>query len=128
MKLRWLQNAVGGKPLKKSSSRMPVPHIMMSAAYRLQKAVQRNKLAFAAGAAIAAALVIGIAASVWQAVRADREATRARWAEQRAVLSGRRWAEELRLGRLQAVRAHRAHADDGRAEASRGDGLWHRHR
>ena len=39
-------------------------------AYLLSKLVRRNKLAFAAGAAIAASLVIGIAASVWQAVRA----------------------------------------------------------
>ena len=54
-------------------------------AYLLSKLIRRNKLAFAAGAAIAASLVIGIAASMWQAVRAEREATRAKSAEQRAV-------------------------------------------
>jgi eukaryotic-like serine/threonine-protein kinase len=43
-----------------------------SAAYRLQKLVRRNKLAFAAGAAIAVALLAGAALSTWQAVRATR--------------------------------------------------------
>jgi eukaryotic-like serine/threonine-protein kinase len=52
---------------------------------RSEELRRRQKLAFAAGAAIATSLVIGIAASVWQAVRADHEATRARSAEQRAV-------------------------------------------
>ena len=36
-------------------------------AYLLSKLIRRNKLAFAAGAAIAASLVIGLAASLWQA-------------------------------------------------------------
>ena len=38
--------------------------------YLFRRAVRRNKLAFTTGAAIAAALVIGVAVSVWQAVRA----------------------------------------------------------
>ena len=42
-----------------------------STAYRLQKSVRRNKLAFAAAAAVAAALVVGIAVSTWQAMRGD---------------------------------------------------------
>jgi serine/threonine protein kinase/Leucine-rich repeat (LRR) protein len=46
-------------------------------AYLLSKLIRRNKVAFAAAAAIAASLVIGIAASVWQAVRAEHEAHRA---------------------------------------------------
>ena len=52
-----------------------------SAAYKFQKAFRRNKLAFTAGTAIAAALVVGISLSVWQAVRAThatREAVSAR--------------------------------------------------
>ena len=40
--------------------------------YRFQKSFRRNKLVFAAVAAVAAALVFGILASVWQAVRATR--------------------------------------------------------
>ncbi|MBI3409662.1 MAG: protein kinase [Planctomycetes bacterium] len=58
-------------------SNEPVAARPPSTAYRLQKAWQRNKLVFVAGAAIAASLVIGITLSIWQTVRADREATRA---------------------------------------------------
>src|SRR5256885_5682305 len=36
--------------------------------YRFQKLVRRNKLAFAAGAGIAAALVIGLAIALWQSI------------------------------------------------------------
>ena len=43
-----------------------------TAGYLLGKLIRRNKVAFAAGAAIAASLVIGIAASVWQAYRATQ--------------------------------------------------------
>ena len=54
-----------------------------SLGYKFQKAVRRNKFAFAAGMAIAALLVIGIAVSVAEAVRA-------RAAEQQAVAEARR--------------------------------------
>ncbi|MBL9117629.1 MAG: protein kinase [Verrucomicrobiaceae bacterium] len=40
-------------------------------AYLLGKLIRRNKLAFTAGAAIAASLLIGAVVSVWQAVRAN---------------------------------------------------------
>jgi eukaryotic-like serine/threonine-protein kinase len=40
--------------------------------YRLQKLARRNKLAFGAIAAVATALVLGVVASSWQAVRATR--------------------------------------------------------
>jgi serine/threonine protein kinase/WD40 repeat protein len=40
--------------------------------YRFHKLVHRNKLAFAAAAAVAAALVFGIVASTWQATRATK--------------------------------------------------------
>jgi hypothetical protein len=40
--------------------------------YRLQKMARRNKLAFASCGAVALALVLGIVASTWQAVRATR--------------------------------------------------------
>ncbi len=43
-----------------------------SSAYRFQKLVRRNKVAFAAGVAIAIALLLGIIVSTWQAVRATR--------------------------------------------------------
>src|SRR4051794_10539771 len=61
-------------------------------AYLLSKLIRRNKVACIAGAAIVLSLIIGIAASLWQARRAEREATRAaqeaeraKSAEQRAV-------------------------------------------
>src|SRR5258707_3249355 len=43
-----------------------------STAYRFQKLVRRNKLAFAAVTSVAAVLVIGIVVSTWQAIRATR--------------------------------------------------------
>jgi WD40 repeat protein/serine/threonine protein kinase len=43
-----------------------------STAYKLHKAWRRNKVAFTAGAAVVAALVVGIGISTWQAVRATR--------------------------------------------------------
>ena len=43
-----------------------------STAYRLQKALRRNRLGFAAAAAVALVLVLGIAVSSWQAVRATK--------------------------------------------------------
>jgi serine/threonine protein kinase len=58
--------------LKRHLANEPIVARPPSTAYRLQKLMRRNQLAFAAGTAIAASLVIGIAASVWQAVRATR--------------------------------------------------------
>ena len=55
-----------------------------SSMYRFQKLVRRNKLAFAAGLAVAAALMLGIIVSSWQAVRAThakREALAAQASE-----------------------------------------------
>ncbi len=43
-----------------------------SAAYRIQKMIRRNKLACAASLAVAAALLLGIVVSAWQAVRATQ--------------------------------------------------------
>jgi WD40 repeat protein len=43
-----------------------------SAAYKLRKAWQRNKVVFTAGAVVAVALVAGIGVSTWQAIRATR--------------------------------------------------------
>jgi eukaryotic-like serine/threonine-protein kinase len=51
-----------------------------SATYRLKKLVRRNKLAFAASATVAFAVVAGVAVASWQAVRATR-AERAATAE-----------------------------------------------
>src|SRR5262245_53510379 len=54
-----------------------------SAAYRIQKLVQRNKLLLNAGAAVTLALIVGAGVSIWQAVRAtqaSQEETRQRLA------------------------------------------------
>src|SRR5262249_46989166 len=78
-----------------------------STAYRLQKLMRRNKLACAAGSAIAASLVTGIAASVWQAVRA-RNAER----EQRTL---RATAEAARAGET----THRLAAETAQASETK---------
>ncbi len=83
--------------------------------YKLQKLVRRNKLTFAAIAAITLSLVIGLAAALWQANRAQREAARAasettlaRAAEQQALTT----LDELRataptfLAQAQALAAN----------------------
>jgi serine/threonine protein kinase len=91
-----------------------------SSAYRFQKLVRRNKLAFTAGVAIAAVLLLGIIVSTWQAVRAThakRDALSARAqaeaSEKQAVAAQ---ADEARL-RQQAqaaelVARQRAYASD----------------
>jgi serine/threonine protein kinase/tetratricopeptide (TPR) repeat protein len=56
-----------------------------SSAYRFQKLVRRNKLAFGAGIAIAAALLLGIIASTWQAIRATHAKQEALAAQAQAV-------------------------------------------
>jgi len=90
-----------------------------SAAYLFGRLVRRNKLAFVAGAAIAISLVIGIAASVWQAVRATRaeqeqrtlraaaETARAGEATQRHTAEVAQ-ANETKLRKLAQVQAYAA--------------------
>jgi hypothetical protein len=67
--------------IQRHLSHEPVVARPPSAAYKFQKAWQRNKLAFTAGAAVAVALVVGISVSTWQAIRATeakREQSRLR--------------------------------------------------
>jgi serine/threonine protein kinase len=68
------------------------------AAYRLQKSFRRNKFAFAAGAIVAAALLLGVMGSTWQAVRATK-------------------AEKLAEQRLAEVAAERDAKEEARKEA-----------
>ena len=58
--------------LKRHLNNEPVVARPPSTAYRFQKAFRRNKLVFTAATAVAAALVLGIVVSVWQAARATR--------------------------------------------------------
>jgi WD40 repeat protein/serine/threonine protein kinase len=58
-----------------------------STAYRLHKAWRRNKLVFTAAAAVAAALVVGISVSSWQAILASRARRAAQAAQKEAERS-----------------------------------------
>ncbi|HZJ14818.1 MAG TPA: hypothetical protein VFD27_07205, partial [Chthoniobacteraceae bacterium] len=90
-----------------------------TAGYLLSKLIRRNKLVFIAGAAIAASLVIGIAASLWQAMRATHaereqrtlrttaEAARAGEATQRQQAEAAQ-ASETRLRKLAQFQAYAA--------------------
>jgi serine/threonine protein kinase len=70
--------------LRRHLSNEPVIARPPSTAYRFQKLVRRNKLAFAAAAAVALALVLGITGSVRQAVRATRAKQHAQASEAKA--------------------------------------------
>jgi WD40 repeat protein/tRNA A-37 threonylcarbamoyl transferase component Bud32 len=79
-----------------------------SVSYRLQKSFRRNRFVFTAAGAVAAALVVGVLVSTWQAVRAIR--------------AGRKEAE-ARLRADQAARAaeserERAEKDERKAKMS----------
>ncbi len=58
--------------IQRHMSDEPVVARPPSAVYRFQKLVRRNKLAFAAAAAVACTLVLGVVVSTWQAVRATQ--------------------------------------------------------
>ncbi len=82
--------------IQRHLSNEPVLARPPSAAYRLQKTWQRNKFAFVAGAAIAASLILGLVVSISQAVRAEREASRALSALDELRNSAPAFAEQAR--------------------------------
>ena len=72
--------------LKRHLNNEPVVARPPSTAYRIQKAIRRNKISFAAGAIVFGALFLGIIATTWQSVRATharREAVAAQANEAR---------------------------------------------
>jgi tetratricopeptide (TPR) repeat protein len=73
----------------------PVTACPPSATYRLGKMVRRHKLGFAAGAAVAAALVIGLSLSTWMFFREKAARERAVAAEQEQSVQ-RQKADEAR--------------------------------
>jgi len=76
--------------LQRHLANEPVMARPPSAVYKIQKAWQRNKLVFSAGAVVAAALFVGIGVSTWQAIRAthaEREQSRQREAAVKAGAS-----------------------------------------
>ena len=91
----------------------PVAARPASAGYRFQKLVRRNKLAFTAAAAVLLALLGGIGASAWQAIRATRaerqqlqlrlEADKARSQAEAQKLIARRIAYASDLGLAQSA-------------------------
>jgi WD40 repeat protein/serine/threonine protein kinase len=67
--------------LKRHLNNEPVVARPPSAVYRFQKALHRNRLAFTAAAAVAAALVLGLSASTWLFIRESKAHNRAVAAE-----------------------------------------------
>ena len=72
------------KDIERHLADEPVQARPPGASYRLNRLMRRNKVAFMAGAGIAAALIVGSAVSIWQAVRARHEAVRAHHESERA--------------------------------------------
>jgi serine/threonine protein kinase/WD40 repeat protein len=58
--------------LKRHLTNEPIAARAPSQIYRFEKSLRRNKLAFAAFGAVICALILGIVASAWQAIRATR--------------------------------------------------------
>jgi serine/threonine protein kinase len=71
--------------LKRHLNNEPIVARPPSSAYRFQKLVRRNKLAFAAAGAVAAALLLGIVVSTVQAIRATHAKREALAAQAQAV-------------------------------------------
>ncbi|MHB0960024.1 MAG: WD40 domain-containing protein [Pirellulaceae bacterium] len=80
-----------------------------------EESVRRHKLIHIAGAAVTIALAIGVAASGWQTVRANREATRAE-AESRLAREAEQSANELATA--EAAARSLAQQETRRAEAA----------
>jgi WD40 repeat protein len=92
--------------VKRHLNNEPVVARPPSAAYRLQKAWRRHKLAFTAAAVMATALFVGTAVSSWQAI----EAGRARDAEKQQRLAAQAAQQAEKQARLRAD-AEKAQAD-----------------
>ncbi|MFO0808950.1 MAG: serine/threonine-protein kinase [Gemmataceae bacterium] len=96
----------------------PVDARPPSAWYRFRKAARRNRAALTTAALVAAALIVGTAASAWQAVRATAAEAAARASEAAAVDQ----AQAANAGRaLAAQESARAEQERDAAEAARAD-------
>ncbi len=98
--------------LKRHLDNEPVVARPPSTAYRLQKAWRRNKLVFSAATAVAAALVVGIGVSSWQAI----EASRARNAEKQQRLAAQRERDKAQTERDKAQAAQEEAQQSQQAE------------
>jgi eukaryotic-like serine/threonine-protein kinase len=89
-----------------------------SSAYRFQKLVRRNKLAVAAAGAVAVALVLGIVATSWQAIRATSAKKEALAAREQAVADKEKaLAAEQEQSRLRATAEQQAEWSQKMAQA-----------
>ena len=108
--------------LKRHLNNEPVIARPPSAAYKLQKAWRRNKLAFTAAAAVLCVLILGVVVSTWQAVRAtqaEHEQSRLRQEAEglRAIEARlRREAEEARQNEVVLRRQAEARANLAKAQ------------
>ncbi len=84
------------RDLQRHLDQEPVRACPPSNVYRFQKLVRRNKLAFGAGAVIAATLVLGVVVSTWQAISATRARAIALEAARQAQLARSAEAEQRR--------------------------------
>jgi WD40 repeat protein/tRNA A-37 threonylcarbamoyl transferase component Bud32 len=93
--------------LKRHLENEPVMARPPSAAYKLQKAIRRNKLAYAAALAVTVALLVATAVSVWQAkvaLRAVDEAEKSRAAEKDQRLAAQKERDKATLAQAEAER------------------------
>ena len=107
--------------LKRHLDNEPVTARPPSVAYRFQKALRRNKLAFGAGAAVVTALVVGLAGAAvgWRETGLERDnALRARSGEEEQRKVAQANAALAQEQRRQADR-ERQRAERGEAHASR---------
>ena len=82
---------------------------------RAEESVRRHKLIHVAGTAVTLSLVIGIAASVWQTVRANREANRA---EAKSELAREAALSAYELAQAEVAAKSLAQQETQRAEAA----------
>src|SRR5688572_22022351 len=93
--------------IKRHLNNEPVVARPPSTAYRLQKAIRRHKLGFAAASTIVAALLLGLITTQWQAfraIRAERSAQALLKSEQNARLAATRAHGEAEVERDRARR------------------------
>ncbi|HVV00082.1 MAG TPA: serine/threonine-protein kinase [Verrucomicrobiae bacterium] len=101
--------------IKRHLANEPVAARPPSAAYKFQKAFRRNKVAFTAGFAVAAALLLGLIATTLQSVRATRAKKEALEAQAREV--GQR--NKAEANERKAVAAQKAEAAEELAARQR---------
>jgi hypothetical protein len=91
--------------LKRHLENEPVVARPPSAVYRFQKAIRRNKMAYAAALAVSAALIVGTAVSAWQAkiaIRALAETEKSRIAEKEQRLAAQKERDKATSAQAEA--------------------------